>query len=188
MATQPFVNILHLRSVTQNAVPVNLEPGQIALSLYDAINPDANGNRFVEVFIGTGDNDRRSDKGVDRTADALVSSLSTGESLITGKGWVQTTLGGEYTPTAGLNLAAASVTNYQSALDTLDTLVSQLISTATPVTIDSAAEPATRVDGNPLQNGDFWVDTTATNAAGDLGKLCFWNQTRWTELATVAGT
>lgn len=126
MATQPLVNILHLRSFAQGAVPVNLEPGQIALSLYDAVNPDANGNYFVEVFVGTGSNDRRKDDGTDRTADALISSISTGEPLISGKGWVQSSLGGGYTPVPGLNLDLAGVTNYKGALDTLDALLGYL--------------------------------------------------------------
>ena len=126
MATSPLVNLLHLRSVTQDQVPVNMEQGQIAFNLYDAVNPDPSGNYFVEVFIGTGGNDRRREDGTDRTADALISSLTTGEALISGKGWIQSSFGGAYTPVPGLNLDLAGVTTYKSALDTLDSLLGYL--------------------------------------------------------------
>ena len=292
MATSPLVNLLHLRSVTQDQVPVNMEQGQIAFNLYDAINPDANGNYFVEVFIGTGGNGRRSDDGTDRTADALISSISTGEPLISGKGWVQSSLGGAYTPVPGLNLALAGVTTYKGALDTLDALlgflpnltttdktslvnainelqvsISQLTSglqfvgsfdpasdTITsvsasgiregyvtgplPLPIDAterhylivssegplsgagntptgyarvgdwvisngvtwelynytndlvvvaqtaAVAPSTRSNGEPLIDGDLWLDTTNTDILGNGNKLNYWNGTGWHEVVS----
>lgn len=201
MATQPLVNILHLRSAVQNAVPVNLSPGQIALNLHDALNPDANGNYFVEVFVGTGGNERRRDDGTDRTADALISSVSTGEALITGMGWVQTSLGGEYVPVPNLNLDAAGVTTYRSALDTLDTLLGLLtnLTTAEKTSVVGAlneldslavagqtavAAPTVRASGLTLRGGDLWVNTTSADALGNTNKLNYWNGTGWHEVVS----
>jgi hypothetical protein len=58
--------------------------------------------------------------------DALISSISTGEALIAGKGWVQFNLGDAFTPNPGSNLALAGVTSQTSALNTLDALLGYL--------------------------------------------------------------
>lgn len=119
----PLVNILHLRSFTQDEVPVNLESGQIALNLYSGNNALANGTYNVSVFIGTGGTERKAVDGTDLTGDALARAVVTGEPLGVNNGWIRFDLGDLYTPTPGLNLDAAGVTSKKGALDTLDALL-----------------------------------------------------------------
>lgn len=85
-SSYPLVNLLHLRSTTANQVPVNLEAGQIAFNLYDALNTSTS-EYGPRLFVGTGGNARVDAIGTDLTASALVTSAITGEVITAGKGW-----------------------------------------------------------------------------------------------------
>jgi len=121
-----LVNLLHLRSFTQDEVPVNLEAGQLAVNLYNGNNTLANGTYNVTLFVGTGGTERKSYDGTDLTGDALARAIVTGEPLGVNNGWIRFDLGDLYTPVPGLSLDAAGVSTKKGALDTLDTLVTQL--------------------------------------------------------------
>lgn len=118
-----LVNLLHLRSFTQDEVPVNLESGQIALNLFNGNNALANGTYNITLFVGTGGTERKSFDGTDLTGDALARAIVTGEPLGVNNGWVRFDLGDLYTPVPGLNLDAAGVTTKKQALDTLDSVI-----------------------------------------------------------------
>jgi len=254
-----IVNLLHLRSAVQDEVPVNLEPGQLALNLYNGNNALASGAYNVSLFVGTGGTERKTYDNTDLTGDALARAVVTGEPLGTNKGYIRFDLGDLYTPVPGLSLAAAGVTSKKGALDTLDTLVTQLTAglqyvgsfNPTTDTITSVSASGTREGyvigalpaptdaterhffiataagtlsgvGNtpsgevtvgdwiisngvawevfnyesvdpivssataptPTPAGPLWMDTTAADVLGGVGKLHFWNGTAWHQLVS----
>lgn len=135
--TYPLVNLLHLRSVTQNQVPVNLEAGQIAFNLYDALNT-ATSNYGVELFIGTGGSSRVDSNGTDLAASALITSASTGEVITAGKGWTKMILSDDFTPDNPSNLfnIVPAVVNKSTAIKELDKLLGLLPSLTTTAKTD----------------------------------------------------
>ncbi len=122
--TYPLVNLLHLRSVTQAQVPVNMESGQIAFNLYNALNA-ANSSYAIDMFVGTGGNERRDYLGTDLTPQSLITSMSTGEVLAPGKGFTKVLLSDDFTPDAGSNLAGIlpAVVTKDQAIKELDKLL-----------------------------------------------------------------
>ena len=126
-----LVNLLHLRSFTQDEVPVNLEAGQLAVNLYNGNNALANGTYNITLFVGTGGTERKSYDGTDLTGDALARAVVTGEPLGVNNGWVRFDLGDLYTPVPGLNLAAAGVSTKKGALDKLDEVIGLLTTLTT---------------------------------------------------------
>ena len=121
-----LVNLLHLRSFTQNEVPVNLESGQFAVNLYNGLNALGDGSYNVQLYFGTGGTERKAADGTDLSAAALARAVVTGEALGANKGYIRFDQGDIYTPVAGLNLAAAGVVSKRKAIDTLDTLLGLL--------------------------------------------------------------
>jgi len=126
-SSYPLVNLLHLRSVTQSQVPVNMEAGQIAFNLYNALQA-ANTSYAIDMFVGTGGNERRDFLGTDLTADALTTSLTTGEVLTVGKGWIKVLLSDDFTPDPGGNLAnvVPAIVTKNAAISELDRLLGYL--------------------------------------------------------------
>jgi hypothetical protein len=126
-STYPLVNLLHLRSVTQNQVPVNMEAGQIAFNLYNALNA-ANNSYAIDMFVGTGGNFRTDFLGTDLTAQALATAATTGEVLTAGKGWTKVLLSDDFTADPGSNLAgiAPTVVTKNQAIKELDKLLGLL--------------------------------------------------------------
>ena len=201
--TYPLVNLLHLRSVTQNQVPVNLEAGQIAFNLYDALNTYTS-NYAAEMFIGTGGNLRVDSLGADLTASALVTSASTGEVITAGKGWTKIILSDDFTPDNPSNLFSIvpAVVTKDQAIKELDKLFGPLsnltttnktdlvgainevnLSIASSIQVATVA-PTTRATGTPLVTGDLWLDTGTTDALGNTGKFNFWSVSAWKEVVS----
>lgn len=172
--TYPLVNLLHLRSVTQNQVPVNMEAGQIAFNLYDAVS---GGGYSVDMFVGTGGNDRRDSSGLDLTANALTTSATTGEVLTAGKGWTKLLINDEFTPDAGSNLAGIVpvVATKDQAIKELDKLLGYLPSLTTTTkdslvnSINELNQAITQLTSGSQYVGEFSVATDAITSVSSSG-------------------
>lgn len=135
--TYPLVNLLHLRSVTQGQVPVNMEAGQIAFNLYNGITA-SNNSYAIDMFVGTGGDERRDFIGTDLTPDSLATSLITGEVVTNGKGFTKILLSDDFTPENPSNLfnIAPPVVTKNQAIQELDKLLGLLPSLTTTAKTD----------------------------------------------------
>ena len=175
-SSYPLVNLLHLRSVTQNQVPVNMEAGQIAFNLYNALSA-ANSSYAVDMYVGTGGNERRDFIGTDLTAQALLTSVTTGEVLTAGKGFVKVLLSDDFTPEAGYNLAGIlpAVVTKDQAIKELDKLLGYLPNLTTTAqdslvnSINELNQVITQLSSGTQYVGEFTIasDTiTSVSASG----------------------
>ena len=197
--TYPLVNLLHLRSTTQNQVPVNMEAGQIAFNLYNGITPSATGY-IVYMFVGTGGDERRDYLGADLTADSMATSLITGEVLQSGKGFTKVFISDEFTPDNPSNLfnISPTVVTKTQAIKELDKLLGLLPNLTTTVKTDLVAAinevqqsvrdpivPSATDPTSPTTSWPLWLNTAATDVLGNVGKLNFWNGTTWEEIVST---
>ena len=175
-SSYPLVNLLHLRSVTQSQVPVNMEAGQIAFNLYNALSA-ANSSYAVDMYVGTGGNERRDYLGADLTPQALITSVTTGEVLTAGKGFTKVLLSDDFTPDAGSNLAGVlpAVVTKDQAIKELDKLLGYLPNLTTTAqdslvnSINELNQVITQLSSGTQYVGEFTVasDTiTSVSASG----------------------